>query len=97
MSIAVLRTFISKRKQEQEAMLSRRKTNGPKVADEPAVEQEAVVDSARDNGKLNEECEFSDEKFQDEPCSISQDNQEGNGPGELKPPRVLEVINEYIY
>ncbi|KAL0431789.1 UNVERIFIED_CONTAM: putative tRNA (guanine(26)-N(2))-dimethyltransferase 2 [Sesamum radiatum] len=93
MSIAVLRTFISKRKQEHEAMLARRKANGPKVADEPAVEQEADVESARSNGKLNGECEVSDEIFQDEPCSVSDDKQERKGPKELKPPLVLEALS----
>ncbi|KAL0424519.1 UNVERIFIED_CONTAM: putative tRNA (guanine(26)-N(2))-dimethyltransferase 2 [Sesamum radiatum] len=93
MSIAVLRTFISKRKQEHEAMVSRRKTNGPKVADESAVKQEADVESARSNGRLNGECEVSDEIFQDEPCSVSDDKQDRKGPKELKPPRVLEALS----
>ncbi|KAI3462862.1 hypothetical protein Pfo_019525 [Paulownia fortunei] len=93
MSIAVLRTFISKRKQEHEAMLSRRKKTGPKVAQEPAVDPEAVTDSIMHNKKSNGECEISQEISQDEPCSISEDpaaNHEGKGQAELKPPCVLE-------
>ncbi|KAK4477545.1 hypothetical protein RD792_016776 [Penstemon davidsonii] len=98
MSIAVLRTFISKRKQEHEAMLSRRKNTGPKVAEEPAVEPEAIEDSVMHNGKSIGECEVSEEKSQDEqPCIISENpaaNQEGGkGRKELKPPRVLEALS----
>ncbi|KAL3813496.1 hypothetical protein ACJIZ3_014764 [Penstemon smallii] len=98
MSIAVLRTFISKRKQEHDSMLSRRKKTGPKVAEEPALEPEAVEDSVMHNGKSNGEYEVSEEKPQDEqPCIISENpapNQEcGKGRKELKPPRVLEALS----
>ncbi|KAI3452186.1 hypothetical protein Pfo_008851 [Paulownia fortunei] len=96
MSIAVLRTFISKHKQEHEAMLSRKIKTGPKVAGEPIVEPEALTDTVMHDGKSNGECEVSQETSQDEPCSISEDpvvNQEGKGRGEVKPPRVLEALS----
>ncbi|KAL3844577.1 hypothetical protein ACJIZ3_001980 [Penstemon smallii] len=98
MSIAVLRTFISKRKQEHEAILSRKTRTGPKVEEEPAVDPEAVVDSVMQlqNGKTNGKCDASHKIAQDEPCSFSEDptsNQEGKSKGELKPPRVLEALS----
>ncbi|KAG8366972.1 hypothetical protein BUALT_Bualt16G0023900 [Buddleja alternifolia] len=96
MSIAVLRTFISKREQEHEEMLLKRKRAGPKVAEEPAVEADGVTDSVTDNGKSNGECEVSEEISQDEPCSVSEDpavKQDGKVRGGLKPPRVLEALS----
>ncbi|KAK6152640.1 hypothetical protein DH2020_012279 [Rehmannia glutinosa] len=97
MSIAVLRTFISKRKQEHEAMLLRRKKPGPKVAEETAVDPEAIImDSTTHNEKSNVHCEVAQEISQDEPCSISGDpaaHQEGKCRAELKPPRVLEALS----
>ncbi|XP_059639753.1 tRNA (guanine(26)-N(2))-dimethyltransferase 1 isoform X2 [Cornus florida] len=95
-SIAVLRTFISKRKQEHESMLSRRTRTAQKVSIENTSEPEAPIDSVVDNEKPNGECEESEEISHDEPCSISK------GPvktpdwkirGELKPPRVLEALS----
>ncbi|KAL8471820.1 hypothetical protein ACS0TY_029162 [Phlomoides rotata] len=53
MSIAVLRTFISKRKQEHEEKLSRKKKNGPKASGETIVEPEAQTDSINLDGKSN--------------------------------------------
>ncbi|PIN06359.1 O-methyltransferase [Handroanthus impetiginosus] len=94
MSIAVLRTFISKRKQEHEAMLSRR-AKARKVAKEPAVKQ-AVTVTAMHNRESNDGCEVSQEISEDEPCSISDDpaaGQEREGQDELKPPRVLEALS----
>ncbi|KAK6128605.1 hypothetical protein DH2020_037648 [Rehmannia glutinosa] len=97
MSIAVLRTFISKRKQEHEAMLLRRKKTGPKVAEETAVDPEAIImDSTTHNEKSNVHCEVAQEISQDEPCRISGDpaaHQEGKCRAELKPPRVLEALS----
>ncbi|KAK9272924.1 hypothetical protein L1049_003303 [Liquidambar formosana] len=98
-SIAVLRTFISKRKQEHEAMLSKRTKTSQKVsekdASEPAVE-EAHFDPIANNEKSNGECEVLEEVSQDEPCSIVEEQvktTEGKGRGELKPPRVLEALS----
>ncbi|XP_012851888.1 PREDICTED: probable tRNA (guanine(26)-N(2))-dimethyltransferase 2 isoform X2 [Erythranthe guttata] len=96
MSIAVLRTFMSKRKQEHEAKATRKMKAGPKVAVEPTVEPEALTDTVMDDGTSNGECEVSEEISQDEPCSISEDptaKQEGKGRGEVKPPRVLEALS----
>ncbi|KAK6154990.1 hypothetical protein DH2020_009238 [Rehmannia glutinosa] len=96
MSIAVLRTFISKRKEEHEAMLSRKKKTGPKDSGEPIVEPEALTDTVMHDEKSNGECEVSQEISRDEPGSISEDQaakQEGKGKGELKPPRVLEALS----
>ncbi|KAL6498611.1 hypothetical protein OROHE_026552 [Orobanche hederae] len=99
MSIAVLRTFISKRKQEHEALLSKKKKYVPNIAEEPVVEPvepEAVKDTTMHDGKSNGECEVSQEISQDEPTGISKNkgaNQEGKGQRELKPPRVLEALS----
>ncbi|KAL7135633.1 hypothetical protein ABFS83_11G111100 [Erythranthe nasuta] len=97
-SIAVLRTFLAKRKQEHEELkLSRRKKHAPKVAeDEHAVDPKTVMDSGMDIEKLNGECEVSQEISEDEPCSILDNpvaNQEEKVQGELKPPRVLEALS----
>ncbi|KAJ6707540.1 TRNA (GUANINE(26)-N(2))-DIMETHYLTRANSFERASE 1-RELATED [Salix viminalis] len=99
LSIAVLRTFISKRQEEHGAMLSKRKKSAEKASEKdasgPAVE-EASTESALDNEKSNGECEVHEEISQDEPCSVSEEpvkNSEGNHRGELKPPRVLEALS----
>ncbi|KAJ6364737.1 hypothetical protein OIU76_029660 [Salix suchowensis] len=99
LSIAVLRTFVSKRQEEHGAMLSKRKKSAEKASEKdasgPAVE-EASTESALDNGKSNGECEVHEEISQDEPCSVSEEpvkNSEGNHHGELKPPRVLEALS----
>ncbi|KAL0377623.1 UNVERIFIED_CONTAM: putative tRNA (guanine(26)-N(2))-dimethyltransferase 2 [Sesamum radiatum] len=96
MSIAVLRTFISKRQQEHEAMLSKKSRAGPKVSGEPVAEPEALTDTVVHDEKTNGECEVSQEISQDESRSISEEpaaNQEGKGRGELKPPVVLEALS----
>lgn len=93
MSIAVLRTFISKLRQEHEAMLSKRMKTKPKVAEEPSVEPKCITDSIPHNGK---ECEISEEISQEGPCSISENpaaNYLGNIRRELMPPRVLEALS----
>ncbi|PSS33642.1 TRNA (guanine(26)-N(2))-dimethyltransferase [Actinidia chinensis var. chinensis] len=95
-SIAVLRTFISKRKQEHETMLSRRTKAVRKVSGENAFNLEASTESNTHNEKSNGECEESEEITQDEPCSISEEPvkiPEGKTRGELKPPRVLEALS----
>ncbi|KAH8511102.1 hypothetical protein H0E87_008585 [Populus deltoides] len=99
LSIAVLRTFISKRQEEHEAMLSKRTKSAKKASEKdasgPAVE-EASTGSALDNVKSNGECEVHEEISQNEPCSISEEsvkNTEGNHHGELKPPKVLEALS----
>ncbi|KAK4417567.1 putative tRNA (guanine(26)-N(2))-dimethyltransferase 2 [Sesamum alatum] len=96
MSIAVLRTFISKRQQEHEAKLSKKMKAGPKVSGEPVAEPEALTDTVMHDEKSNGECEVSQEIPQDESCSVSEEpaaHQEGKGRGELKPPVVLEALS----
>ncbi|GER49286.1 tRNA (guanine(26)-N(2))-dimethyltransferase [Striga asiatica] len=98
MSIAVLRTFISKRKEEHEALLSKKRKTGPEVAGEPAIEHETITDASICKDKSNGECEVSQEVPQDKPTCTSVDkpsNQYGKGSRELKlkPPRVLEALS----
>ncbi|KZV51614.1 putative tRNA (guanine(26)-N(2))-dimethyltransferase 2 [Dorcoceras hygrometricum] len=96
MSIAVLRTFLSKRRLEYEAMLSKRMKTKPKVAEEPSVEAEGITDSIPHNGKDNEECEVSEETSQEGPRNIPENptaNHLGNTRRELAPPRVLEALS----
>lgn len=100
MSIAVLRTFISKRKQEHEALLSKRMKRKQKASEEDSsrpLEDEAPTESVTCDEKTNGECEVVEETSREEPCSgISEDSvksTEGKGRGELKPPRVLEALS----
>ncbi|CAN1271832.1 Probable tRNA (guanine(26)-N(2))-dimethyltransferase 1 [Linum perenne] len=87
MSIAVLRTFISKRKEEHEANLSKRaKKSGRKVSENGASGNECNGDS-----EVTEKSSVSEE-----PCSTSEEmvkTMEGKARGELKPPRVLEALS----
>ncbi|PSS35089.1 TRNA (guanine(26)-N(2))-dimethyltransferase [Actinidia chinensis var. chinensis] len=95
-SIAVLRTFISKRKQEYETLLSRRTKAVQKVSSENASNLEAPTESNTHNEKSNGECEESEEITQEEPSSISEEPvtiPEGKGRRELKPPKVLEALS----
>ncbi|KVH92665.1 tRNA (guanine(26)-N(2))-dimethyltransferase [Cynara cardunculus var. scolymus] len=94
MSIAVLRAFISKQKEEHEALLSKRMKKASKVTENHASEVEASVKLT--NGSSNGECEPLDEIPQGEPCSTGDEPEktfEGKGQGELKPPRVLEALS----
>nr|GLL39138.1 probable tRNA (guanine(26)-N(2))-dimethyltransferase 1 [Ipomoea trifida] len=95
MSIAVLRTFISKRKQEHEAFLAKRTKAASKVTDESGAKTESPVDTDKHDGKPNNGCEVSEETSQDEPCSTSEElnNNLGGKGRELKPPRVLEALS----
>lgn len=91
MSIAVLRTFLSKRKQEHEQKQNSRNMKSGAKVEKPPVETEAV----ELDGKSNGECDVSEDKSQDEPCSILENpssNQEGKAPVEPKLPLVLEVV-----
>lgn len=92
MSVAVLRTFISQRKQEHEAMLTRRRTKaGNKVPDAKA---EIPDDSGQHNGESNDGSEVLEDASHNESCSKPEEetkNLRGKGREELKPPRVLEV------
>ncbi|KAK4346404.1 hypothetical protein RND71_032743 [Anisodus tanguticus] len=94
MSIAVLRTFISQRKQEHEAMLARRRTKAAnKVLDAKA---ENPGYSVQHNGESNDGSEVTEDTSNGESCSISEErtkNPRGKGREELKPPRVLEALS----
>ncbi|KAG6396146.1 hypothetical protein SASPL_142288 [Salvia splendens] len=88
-SLAVLRTFISKRQQEHEARLLSKKM---KVRAKEVVKPEAMEHDEKSNGQ----CDVSKDISQDEPCSISENsgaNQGGKVPEKLKPPRVLEALS----
>ncbi|XP_071735108.1 tRNA (guanine(26)-N(2))-dimethyltransferase 2-like [Rutidosis leptorrhynchoides] len=93
MSIAVLRTFISKRKEEHEARLCKRNKKALKVSEDCDSGLETPNESPMPNGKSNGECQ---ETRADEPCGTSKEAEkipEANGRGELKPPRVLEALS----
>jgi tRNA (guanine26-N2/guanine27-N2)-dimethyltransferase len=96
LSIAVLRTFISKRKEEHEAKLLKRVKSAKKAAVNPTTEPEASVESNVADEKTNGECEPSEDASHDDPCAVSEETDkifEGKGPRELKPPRVLEALS----
>ncbi|XP_071712106.1 tRNA (guanine(26)-N(2))-dimethyltransferase 1-like [Rutidosis leptorrhynchoides] len=91
MSIAVLRTFISKRKEEHEALLSKR---AKKASEKHVSESEAPVKLT--NGSSNGASEPSKTIPDGEPCSNGDESEklfEGKARGELKPPRVLEALS----
>ncbi|GMJ16130.1 tRNA methyltransferase 1b [Hibiscus trionum] len=98
MSIAVLRTFISRRKQEHEALLSKRNKSAAKGAEKNVLISDL---HNKPNGsdmnaeKSNEECEEPGEKPQEEHCTTSEEpvKTEGKVQGEVKPSRVLEALS----
>ncbi|KAK9115782.1 hypothetical protein Sjap_014729 [Stephania japonica] len=97
MSIAVLRTFISKRAAEHEAMMAKKMKRGQRLPVDENVEpttemEEATADSSE---KSNGECIEQVEPPQDEPTKISEESstmREGKGRREIKPLRVLEAL-----
>ncbi|TQE00213.1 hypothetical protein C1H46_014131 [Malus baccata] len=98
-SIAVLRTFITKRKEEHEARLSKKTKNAVKESDKDAsncVVEEVPIEPANHEEKTNGDCEMAAEVSHNEPCSVSEEPEkvtEGKWRGELKPPRVLEALS----
>ncbi|XP_008230286.1 PREDICTED: probable tRNA (guanine(26)-N(2))-dimethyltransferase 2 [Prunus mume] len=98
-SIAVLRAFIEKRKEEHVARLSKKTKTAPKVSEKDAsnsVVEEVSNESDIIDEKTNGDCEVAAEISQEEPCSISEEPNkvtEGKGRVELKPPRVLEALS----
>ncbi|KAK9924856.1 hypothetical protein M0R45_033203 [Rubus argutus] len=98
-SIAVLRAFVAKRKEEHEARLSKKKKTAPQNSEKDVSEsviEEASNEPAINNGNSNGDCVMPEEISQDEPCSIPEEpskTTEGKGRGELKPPRVLEALS----
>ncbi|XP_044468795.1 probable tRNA (guanine(26)-N(2))-dimethyltransferase 2 isoform X2 [Mangifera indica] len=97
-SIAVLRAFVSKRKQEHEAVLSKR-TSATKLSEKDASEsaaEEVANDSVVNDEKSNGETEGPEEISQDEPCNNSEElaeTMERKILRKLKPPRVLEALS----
>lgn len=92
-----MRAFVAKRKEEHEARLSKKKKTAPTDSEKDV--SESVVEEASNepaiNGNSNGDCEMPEDISQDEPCSIPEEpskTTEGKGRGELKPPRVLEVL-----
>ncbi|XP_010694111.2 tRNA (guanine(26)-N(2))-dimethyltransferase 2 isoform X2 [Beta vulgaris subsp. vulgaris] len=101
MSIAVLRTFINKRKQEHEAFLSRkpkgRSKKSEEKSDSPASEDvsvESVAESKTTNGVHDGNA--PEAKPEDACCGTTGEpskNAGGKAPRELKPPTVLEALS----
>ncbi|XP_062106450.1 tRNA (guanine(26)-N(2))-dimethyltransferase 2-like [Humulus lupulus] len=98
MSIAVLRTFIAKQKEEREARLLKRRKAGTKASERDASEHvlEEESNGSAGNGEVsNGDCEMQ-EKTQDEACVVSEEavkNTEGKWPVEVKAPKVLEALS----
>ncbi|XP_008811807.1 probable tRNA (guanine(26)-N(2))-dimethyltransferase 2 [Phoenix dactylifera] len=91
MSIAVLRTFIAKRKEEHAAMSNRKGKSERKVPEgipsRPASKEASTTQDVRASGYCEMQLNQSlDEK--EEPKKIAS----WKGPGELKEPRVLEAL-----
>ncbi|KAE8686093.1 putative tRNA (guanine(26)-N(2))-dimethyltransferase 1 [Hibiscus syriacus] len=98
MSTAVLRTFILRRKQEHEALLSKRNKSAANVPEKNALISDIdnkTNGSDMNTKKSNEECEEPGEKPEEEPCTTSEEpvKKEGKVQGEVKPPRVLEALS----
>lgn len=92
MSIAVLRAFIAKRKQEHEAMLSKRARASGKVIEKDI--SETPTENGEDNGKINGEHEITTQDGLHEAVKTAHEPARR----ELKPPRVLEVYpSSFLY
>ncbi|KAI9153493.1 hypothetical protein LWI28_012240 [Acer negundo] len=95
-SIAVLRTFVSKRKEEHEALLSKRAIKVSEKSACGSVVEETSNESDVNKEKLNGEIEGPEETLQDESYAISKQTvkaTERKVQGQLKPPRVLEALS----
>lgn len=93
MSIAVLREFISKRKQEYDAKSSKRTRSASKVIEKDSSEaskEETPSENDLNNGehKVASEGGPSSASASKEPAKTT----EGFAPREPKPPKVLEVF-----
>nr|BAD43176.1 hypothetical protein [Arabidopsis thaliana]BAD43211.1 hypothetical protein [Arabidopsis thaliana] len=92
MSIAVLREFLSKRKQEHEAKSSKRTRPASKVIEKDASGA-SKEETPSENGMNNGDHEVASE---DGPSSVSKDpakTTERFAPREPKPPKVLEALS----
>ncbi|KAI3953687.1 hypothetical protein MKW98_017511 [Papaver atlanticum] len=94
LSIAVLRTFISKRKEEHEAMLSKKKKRVPKVSSGEASNGPSQQEITTQNGdKSNGKCEEHVEPSKESGNVLEEPIRATDGKGrELKPARVLEAL-----
>ncbi|TKY65049.1 tRNA (guanine(26)-N(2))-dimethyltransferase 2 [Spatholobus suberectus] len=100
MSIAVLRAFISKRKQEHEAKLSSRTKAAQELSEsgisEPVMEDGAHAFLPEDHRSIRE-CESREEVSSEELCNTAEESSinisKGKVQRELKPPRVLEALS----
>ncbi|KAK3212375.1 hypothetical protein Dsin_017081 [Dipteronia sinensis] len=95
-SIAVLRTFVSKRKEEHEVVLSKRAINASEKCASGSTVEETSNEFDVNKEKLNGEIEGPEEILQDESCAISKQTAkatERKVQGQLKPPRVLEALS----
>ncbi|XP_043704199.1 probable tRNA (guanine(26)-N(2))-dimethyltransferase 2 [Telopea speciosissima] len=99
LSIAVLRTFISKSKEEHASMLAKRNKTAHKALEDVSsgrVEEEEEAKSMHDSGKLNGACEVQMDPSQNESCDILPEpvlTTESKGPEEMKTHRVLEALS----
>lgn len=100
LSIAVLRAFISKRKQEHETKISRRAKSAQKISENNGSEivmEEASNESATNDEKCNTDCD-AHEKLSNECGSPvlpeeQKENVEGKERRDAKPIRVLEALS----
>ncbi|XP_057436153.1 tRNA (guanine(26)-N(2))-dimethyltransferase 2 [Lotus japonicus] len=109
MSIAVLRAFILKRKQEHEAMLLSKRTKAAKKVSESCFSEHVVEDGPQTSLPEDGECGAQEEISPEEPGSMREEPiktaeecdaegesinvSEGKAQGELKPLRVLEALS----
>ncbi|XP_010257973.1 PREDICTED: probable tRNA (guanine(26)-N(2))-dimethyltransferase 2 [Nelumbo nucifera] len=94
LSIAVLRTFISKLKEEHEARNNKRMKTPQKVSEEAYsgnVEEAATDIPVSRSPKSNGECDAKAEPSEDDPQETV-DLTEGKGQRQVKPPIVLEAL-----
>lgn len=81
-SIAVLRTFISKRKQEYEALLSKRTKSAQKVSEKDSSESvkgEVPSKPLQEEHKSNGECEVDEERSPEESSTTTEESIKING------------------
>ncbi|KAK4745098.1 hypothetical protein SAY87_011410 [Trapa incisa] len=98
-SIAVLRTFISRRKEEHETYLSRRTKSAKKAGEKDSAEctDKESSEYPAEEEKQNGECQLPCETVQEDLCVTLEENSgknmEKNGLPALKAPRVLEALS----
>lgn len=93
-SIAVLRTYISKRKEEHTALLSKKAKVEYQTLEEGSSEPVPEEATGAHDEKPNGGCEVQMQATQEEPIDTSKEPLKSLGGKvrkELKPPRVLEV------